>query len=119
MEQVPPGTIALRLNLDETSVCLFQGDAKGHVFANKRQYPDGFVQRAPRAKRRCCLTHVGLICDRPDLQPLLPQVIIGNERTFPKASFAALQAACPPNVVLVRQKSAWNDKFFAQVLCTG
>ena len=80
------------------------------MFANKKQYPDGFVQRAPCAKRRCCLTHVGLICDRPDLQPLLPQVIIGNERTFPKASFAALQAACPPNVVLVRQKSAWNDK---------
>ena len=115
MEQVPPGTIAWRLNLDETSICLFQGDAKGHVFANKKRYPDGFVQRAPRAKRRCCLTHVGLICDRPDLQPLLPQVIIGNERTFPKASFAALQAACPPNVVLVRQKSAWNDK----VLCAN
>ena len=115
MEQMPPGTVALRLNLDETSVCLFQGDAKGHVFANKMKYPDGFVQRAPRAKRRCCLTHVGLICDRPDLQPLLPQVIIGNERTFPKASFAALQAACPPNVVLVRQKSAWNDK----VLCAN
>ena len=36
--------------------------------------------------------------------------IIGNERTFPKASLAALQAACPPNVVLVKQKSAWNDK---------
>ena len=90
MEQVPPGTIALRLNLDETSVCLFQGDAKGNVFANKRQHPDGYAQRAPRSKRRSCLTHVGIICDRPDLQPLLPQVIIGNERTFPKACFAEL-----------------------------
>ena len=110
LAKVPPGTTALRINLDETSVCLFQGDAKGHVFANKRQHPDGYAQRAPRSKRRSCLTHVGIICDRLDLQPLLPQVVIGNERTFPKACFAELQAACPPNVVLIRQRSAWNDK---------
>jgi hypothetical protein len=67
------------------------------------------VQNISRAKRRCGLTHIGLICDRPDLQPVLPQVIVGNERTFKAKDLAALTAARPPNVHLVRQKSAWNN----------
>ena len=67
------------------------------------------VQNASESRRRTCLTHIGLICNRRDLQGLLPQVIIGNERTFPAADWAALNAARPNNVVLVRQKSAWNN----------
>ena len=59
------------------------------------------------------MTHVGVICDRPDLQPLMPQFIIGNERTFLVRSIAALRAACPGNIMLVRQNSAWNN----DVLC--
>jgi hypothetical protein len=69
------------------------------VFATKAQKKKP-KQRVSRGMRRCCLTHVGLICDRPDLQPLLPQVVIGNMHTF---------LACPPNVFLLRQKSAWNN----------
>ena len=42
-------------------------------------------ESASRAKRRACLTHVAFIRDRPDIQPLLPQVLIGNETTFPKS----------------------------------
>lgn len=67
------------------------------------------VQRVPSGKRRCCLTHVGMICDRSDLQPLLPQIVIGNEHTFSAAEFDTLKASCPPNVTLVRQRSAWNN----------
>lgn len=67
------------------------------------------VQNVPRHKRRCYLTHVALICDRPDIQPLLPQVIIANESTMPAALMPTLRAACPANVYLVRQKSAWNN----------
>ena len=35
--QVPAGKQTLRINLDETSVCLFQGDAKGTVFFSKKR----------------------------------------------------------------------------------
>ena len=66
------------------------------------------AQAVPSSKRKCCVTHVGLICDRSDLQPLLPQVVIANEHTF-TAGGLALQASCPANVRLVRQKSAWNN----------
>ena len=63
-----------------------------------------------RGKRRCYLTHVAFICDRADIQPLLPQVIIGNEATFAAGQLVALKAMCPPHVHLLRQKSAWNNE---------
>ena len=107
--QVPTGKAVLRVNLDETSVCLFQGGGKGTVFVQKRRRGGEPVQRVSRAKRRSCFTHVGLICDRPDLQPLLPQFVIGNFATFLERDMHSLRARCPSNVVLVRQKSAWNN----------
>jgi hypothetical protein len=67
------------------------------------------IESVPAGKRRCYLTHVGLICDRTDLQPLLPQVLIGNEATLLVRDMPALQAACPANVRLIRQKSSWNN----------
>ena len=106
-----PGLTLLRINLDETSVCLFQGSSKGAVRCSKRRQdsrPEP-VQRVARSKKRACLTHVALLCDGADLQPLLPQFIVGNERTFLVRDREALRAACPSNVHLVRQKSAWNN----------
>ena len=56
-----------------------------------------------------CLTHIAMVCDRPDVQPVLPQVVIGNEATFKAGDLDTLRAACPGNVHLLRQKSAWNN----------
>ena len=123
--QTPTGCRLLRVNLDETSVKLFQGDQKGTVFFKKKRprEPAGAaeegaeeaggaaepVQKVSLQKKRTCLTHVGLICDQSDVQPFLPQFLIGNEHTFPESSMDAFRAACPDNVVLVRQKSAWMN----------
>jgi hypothetical protein len=90
-------------------VCVFQGGGKGNIFISKKRGAPMPVEPATTGQRRRCLTHVGLICDRPDLQPLLPQFLIGNEATFLQRELAALRAVCPPNVTLVRQKSAWSD----------
>lgn len=106
--RTPPGKCLLRVNLDETAVCLHQGGGRGSLFVTKRQRA-GLVESAPTNKRRCYMTHVGLICDRTDLQPLLPQVLVANEATLQAGTLAALSAACPPNVRLVRQKSSWNN----------
>jgi len=96
--------------MDETSVCMFQGGAKGTVLRSKRHRgADEPVERASLAKKRTCLTHCGMICDRSDLQPLLPQVIIGNCATFLLRDWESLRAGLPPNVHLIRQKSAWNN----------
>jgi hypothetical protein len=82
------------------------------VFASKKRKAP--TQKVSRGKRRCCLTHVGLVCDSCEYQPLMPQYIVGNESTFLVRDEAALKAACPPNITLIRQKSAWNNAY----LCT-
>jgi len=103
------GRSILRVNLDETSVCLFPGRSKGAVFVSPKRLREGGGQQVPKWKRRCCLTHVALVCDRPDVQPTLPQFVIGNERTLLVRDLAALRGSCPRNVTLVRQKSAWSS----------
>ena len=40
---------------------------------------------------------------------MLPQVIIGNDTTFRANKMPALFAACPPNALLMRQRSARNN----------
>ncbi len=74
------------------------------------------VQRVSRSKRRTCLTHVAFLCDRDEIQPLLPQVVIGNEATLPAAAMERLRSALPENVRLVRQKSAWNDRLLCAII---
>jgi hypothetical protein len=104
--RVPVGRTILRINLDETSICLYQGARFGNNFD-----PNGgaAVQNASLARRRTYMTHVAIICDAPHIQPLLPQVLICNERVFPQAQLAALRAGLPKNVHLWRQRSAWNN----------
>ena len=59
--------------------------------------------------KRTNLTHVAFICDCPEIQPRLPQIIIGNAKIFRVADVIALNAEAPDNVLFVRQKSAWNN----------
>lgn len=103
------GCTLLRVNLDETAVCLFPGRGKGAVFLTRADLSVGRGQKVAKWKRRCYMTHVGVLCDRPDVQGALPQFIVANERTLQVRALGALRRACPPNVVLVRQSSAWSN----------
>ena len=103
------GRTVLRVNLDETAVCLYPGQTSGAVFVSRKRQREGRGQSVPGWKRRCCLTHVGVVCDQSRLQPRMPQFIIGNERTFRVKELGALQRACPRNVTLLRQTSAWSN----------
>ena len=73
---VPPTRQVLRINLDETAVCLHPDTDKGNVFITTRP-----VYRVQRWKTRTYFTHVAIVCDNMELQPHMPQLIIGNERT--------------------------------------
>lgn len=103
------GRTILRVNLDETSLCLFPGRTRGNVFVSKKRSLVEGRQTVAKWKKRCCLTHVAVICDQPTAQPRMPQFIVGNEHTFRQRDMPALRRSCPPNVTLVRQKSAWNN----------
>jgi hypothetical protein len=93
--------------MDETSICLFQGGARGNVFLSKDE--PRAVQNVSIAQRRTYLTHVAFICDDQCIQRVLPQVVIANEHTMSRLEYDALLRDCPSNVRLVRQKSSWNN----------
>jgi hypothetical protein len=107
----------LRINLDETAICLYQGGGKGNVFLHKKDHgAEAAVERVSRGKRRTFLTHVAFVCDNAAIQAVLPQIVIGNEATLPAAALEALRSACPSNVRLVRQKSSWNDSRLCAII---
>ena len=107
-DRTPPGLGLLRVNLDETSISMHQGGGRGSIFIEKRK-ARLLAESAPLAKKRQCFTHVALICDRADLQPLMPQVLVVNMRTVLMKELATIRALLPPNVRLVCQTSAWNN----------
>lgn len=94
----------LRINFDETAICLFQGAGRGNVFVRKS--PAAMVQNVTRGRTRTYLTHVAFLCDDRLVQQVLPQIVIGNEKTIPLGQLVALRGACP-NVKLLRRNTSW------------
>ena len=101
--QVAPGKVVLRINFDETAVCVAQNHKKGNLLLRKRAARRGFGTKVTRAY----LNHVAFICDDAEIQRLLPQVIIGNEYVLKAGELAALRARVPHNTVFIRAHAAW------------
>ena len=95
---------ALRLNLDETSIVLNHDDQQGVVTPQRDNLP---VLVPKKSAKRGSLTHVVLICDDTAVQPLLPQMIIGNEHILRVTDMQTLETETPANIYVVRAKSSW------------
>lgn len=95
----------LRLNLDETPICMYLGGRRGNVFLSRSEPA---VEHVSLGQRRAYMTHVAIICDDVAVQPHIPQVLIANERTLPARMLADLRSRLPANILLLRRKSAWN-----------
>ena len=86
-------------------MCLFQGGGRGNIFLAKHEPR---VQQASLRLQRTYVTLVAFVCDDLEVQRALPQVLVVSERAVTIAQLVAIRAACPPTMVVVRQKSAWN-----------
>ena len=63
---------------------------------------------ASLAAQRSFLTYVASITHDPRIQPLLPQVLIGNEHQFTKRLLGEVASQIPsPKIHMWRKKSAW------------
>lgn len=116
--QVGVGRQCIRVNLDETPICLYMGSLTGHVprMANGGRIASRPEEDIARDMKRTYLTHVAMICDNPTLQVELPQVLIGNHTVFKAREIEALRNQMPRNVFLVRLKKAWNCTVLLKVL---
>ena len=94
----------MRINMDETALCLHQGGKAGYIFLDKGH---DVMQNVSKSIRRTYVTHVAFVCDCPEIQKRLPQMLICSERTLPKKKLAALQARLGGVFIVVRGKSAW------------
>jgi hypothetical protein len=75
----------------------------------KRQCRPRPIQRATRAQLRGGVTHVAFVADRPEVQAVLPQVIIHNKHMPTLRTRRAIAAEVPDNGVIVRQTSSWTN----------
>ena len=113
------GKALLRLSLDETSVSTVYTGQRGTVmrcWPGSRKRVDAFMQ-ATRAQMRSAFTHVAIICDNTQVQPLLPQVLVIGERLLTTEEQSKVYARLPPNVFIVRQKKGWSTiKLMVQIV---
>ena len=105
------GKQPLLINLDETSVPVVFAHVKGNfmVHNGRRAWRPPPRQASGKNEQRTFFTHVGLICNDPAIQPLLPQVIFVGSPGINWAEWSLLVADLPPNVFIKRMPRGWNN----------
>lgn len=94
--------------MDESSVKLDQSWPRGCVARAAAEGSGLPLERPVSVKhRRAAVSLVCFVCDDMAVQPMLPQVIVGNERVLPASVAARLQAADTGNVFVLRRPSSW------------
>ena len=81
------GKQIVRINLDETCCRLCTEATKGAVAVGRnRSRKEALIgeHKASLSARRMAVTLVASVCDDTEIQALLPQVIVGNERVLAK-----------------------------------
>ena len=115
---VRPGRKLLRLNLDETGCRLYYKPRKGNLADTgvaAAQKEGRLVQDVDAGKQKAALSHLAVVCVVPQLQPQMPQVLLGNEHVLSKALVESLSPHLPPNVQVLRRKSSWvNHEVMAE-----
>ena len=112
VDSVPANRTPLRINMDETYVPLETDTHQGNVFLKKMNHKFGkgnFARRKVfRSKRRQGFTHVAFICDDPEIQKKLPQILIGRPCVFPKKLLPAFNNAVRPNLMILQATKGFN-----------
>ena len=110
------GQQVLRINMDETPVCPFQGGGPGNILLERSTGDHTRPNRmqVPKGLCRTYLTYLAFVCNDAELQPFLPQIIIGNQAVFKARDMERLQSHAPPNTFLVRAKSHWTNQEIMQ-----
>ena len=105
------GREPLFLNFDETSIAQWWSQPVGCV-AMKRRWLNGVAPQVavPTNRRRGSVTLGALITHRTDLQPLLPQLLLGNKHVLSRAFCAEVKAVVSPSLHVWAEKSGWVNQ---------
>ena len=73
--------------------------------------------RASLSARRSAVTLVASVCDDTEIQPLLPQIILGNTRVLAKGDAQKINAEPDARVYCLRQKNGWvNEEILSKII---
>ena len=103
--------------MDETAVAMAYPSVRGMVVSKKR-WPCGKVprQRVSRSSQRSMMTHVCLLTHDKDVQKVLPQYVISNQRSISAKMLQGMEVV-PAEAIFLRRKSAWvTGKVLLQIL---
>ena len=64
---------------------------------------------ATLSRRRSFMSHVALICDTPEYQSILPQLLLINKKTLSAGAVAEVKAESRSNFLILDKTSAWSD----------
>ena len=104
----------LIVNMDEASLSYHLAGVTGTVVRTKPCRGNRLVDRSRLRDRRGNITYMASICSDPTINHALPQILLGNEHRFRKRLLAQVAADLPENIVLWREKSAWNNALVMQ-----
>ena len=78
----------------------------------KRRWLNGVAPQVavPTNRRRGSVTLGALITHRTDLQPLLPQLLLGNKHVLSRAFCAEVKAVVSPSLHVWAEKSGWVNQ---------
>ena len=113
--RIPPHERAVVVNMDETSIRLYQKPGKGYVVKvarKEKRSAKSLTRNVTKGQLLGTFTHVAMICDDADLQPHLPQFLFINQTQISQAEFESIQGEWLPNVHARRVANPWmtNDK---------
>ena len=99
------------LNSDETSVLVVFMHGKGNIVATQGRQAWRTIprQRQSRLNVRMFFTHVAIICNKPEIQPLLPQVIFVEAKSITESEWTDVTSNLPRNVYIKRMPKGWNN----------
>lgn len=97
------------LNMDESSVKLCPWVRKGWVVADRRDRRSVLRRGAGSSlrDRRSAVSLIAFLADSEEVQRLLPQIFLSNERILTQADVEELNASSAQNVVFARRRSSW------------
>lgn len=112
--------IPLYVNMDETSVSFSYAKGKGLIIS-KKSLPPGMKHRRTQVcsgDEKSHISFLAFITHNKDVQPLLPQIFLGNEHIFTLGLLQQLAPHIPGHFKFVRGKSGWNSiAYMRTALC--
>ena len=107
----------LHINLDETSVCQWMKLRLGNIAGESERGSAQHRAVASKGAQRRYVSFLAALCDRPEVQPRLPQLVCLAEGACKVADVAALNRDSLPSHVCLRRESSWlNRELFADYI---